>query len=158
MIIGKRSGKPSILIKDVTSGDLLTEIRFQMGTDKASNYFIKGPLMTELTKIEKHKQNAGSAIPTPPDASSNAVTPTAPQPTTPVGTTGTVGTSKPLTIKPVKHDAKAFPQWTGRHPGTPGLAPVGTVTGNTSNIPSTKKSAVPAEDEIVAESRKKRLS
>ena len=155
MIIGKRSGKPSILIKDVTSGDLLTEIRFQMGTDKASNYFIKGPLMTELTKIEKHKQTAGSSIPTPPDTSSNAVAPTASQPATPVGTTGTVGTSKPLTIEPVKHDANAFPKWTGRHPGTPGLAPIGTVTGNTSNIPSTKKSAVPADDEIVAENKKR---
>jgi len=154
MIIGKRSGKPSILIKDITSGQLLTEIRFQKGTDKASNYFIKGPLMTELTKIEKHKQNPGSAIPTPPETTATA-TPPATKSTTPVAPTGTTGTAKPLTIEPVKHDAKSFPQWTGRHPGTPGLAPVGTVTGNTANIPSTKKSVVPAEDEIVAESKKR---
>jgi hypothetical protein len=151
LIIGKRSGKPSILIKDITSGDLLTEIRFQMGTDKASNYFIKGPLMTELTKIEKHKQTNGGIVPSPPEDAVpiDRTTTTAPAPATgktikPVGTKG----AKPLTIEPVKHDAGAFPQWTGRQPTTPGLAPVGTVSGNTSNIPATRKSSLPAKDEV----------
>jgi len=156
MIIGKRSGKPSILIKDITSGQLLTEIRFQMGSDKASNYFIKGPLMTELTKIEKHKHDPSNvAVGQAPTKTATATSPASTTPATgTVKPTGTKGT-KPLTIEPVKHDANAFPQWTGRHPGTPGLAPVGTVSGSTSNIPSTKRTVVPADDEVVAESKKR---
>jgi len=153
LIVGKKSLKPSILIKDITSGQLLTEIRFQMGTEKASNYFVKGPLMTELTKIEKHKQSPGEFIPpfnsTEPKATTAPAEPTKPVPATP---------AKSLTIKPVKHDAKNFPQWTGRHPGTPGLAPVGTISGSTSNIPSTKKSFGPIEEpaEYTAESKKRK--
>jgi hypothetical protein len=157
LIIGKRSGKPSILIKDITSGQLLTEIRFQMGTDKASNYFIKGPLMTELTKIEKHKQTAGEFIP-PFDKTAPTATTTTATKTSSTGTikpTGTKG-AKPLTIEPVKHDANAFPQWKGRHPGTPGLAPIGTVSGANSNIPSTKKSVVPADIEAEFTESKRR--
>lgn len=157
MIIGKRSGKPSILLKDITSGQLLTEIRFQMGTDKASNYFIKGPLMTELTKIEKHKQtNGGITISPPADAVPIDRTTTTPATTDTVKPTGTTG-AKSLSIKPVKHDASNFPQWTGRQPNTPGLAPIGTVSGTTSNIPSTKKAYGQVEEpaEYTAESRKK---
>jgi predicted transcriptional regulator len=156
MIIGKRSGKPSILIKDITSGQLLTEIRFQMGTDKASNYFIKGPLMTELTKIEKHKHDPSNvAVGQAPTKTTPA---TAPEPAP--ATSGTIkptGTTKAksLSIEPVKHDATAFPQWKGRQPANPGLAPVGTVSGSTSNIPSTKRTVVPADDEVVAESKKR---
>jgi hypothetical protein len=147
MIVGKRSGKPSILIKDITSGQLLTEIRFQMGTDKASNYFVKGPLMSDLTKIEKHKQDPGEII-APPPADATPQKPVTAQPVkTPAG-------AKPLTIKPVKHDK--FPQWTGRQPTTPGLAPVGTISGTTSNIPSSKKSYVDEPDEIVTETKKRK--
>jgi hypothetical protein len=153
LIVGKRSLKPSLMIKDITSGQLLTEIRFQMGTDKASNYFIKGPLMTELTKIEKLKQDPSNvAVGQAPTKTAPATSTDSVQTTSstikPAGTTK----AKSLSIEPVKHDASAFPQWKGRHPGTPGLAPVGTVSGSNSNIPSTKRTVVPASDEIVAES------
>lgn len=55
MSIGPRSGKPSIEIVDRNSGEVLTAIRYFQGSDKSSNYFEKGPLLHELTKITKNK-------------------------------------------------------------------------------------------------------
>ena len=53
LTIGPKSGKPSIVIYDRASGDTLTAIRYFQGGEKSSNYFEKGPLLHELTKIVK---------------------------------------------------------------------------------------------------------
>jgi len=58
MSIGPRSGKPSIEISDRNSGQVLTAIRYFQGGDKSSNYFEKGPLLHELTRITKTKAPA----------------------------------------------------------------------------------------------------
>jgi hypothetical protein len=109
-------------------------------------------LLKKLTTLSYEKQ-----IPTAsPDSTATAPTATTSVASTaPVAPIATTPTAKPLTIEPVKHNANAFPQWKGRQPKNPGLAPVGTVTGSTANIPPTRKSAMPAEDEIVAESKKR---
>ena len=148
LVVGKASQKPKIVFFDTgATGLALAEIRYTQGATKSSNYFTKGPLMSELTKIEKHKQDPGEII-APPPADATPQKPVTAQPVkTPAG-------AKPLTIKPVKHDK--FPQWTGRQPTTPGLAPVGTISGTTSNIPSSKKSYVDEPDEIVTETKKRK--
>jgi hypothetical protein len=157
LVVGKASQKPKIVFFDTgATGLALAEIRYTQGAKKSSNYFTKGPLMSELTKIEKHKHDPSNV------AVGQAPTKTAPA-TAPEPAPATSGTIKPtgttkaksLSIEPVKHDANAFPQWKGRQPANPGLAPVGTVSGSTSNIPSTKRTVVPADDEVVAESKKR---
>lgn len=61
LTIGPRSGKPSIVIYDRTSGDTLTAIRYFQGGEKSSNYFEKGPLLHELTRIVKKANQTQSA-------------------------------------------------------------------------------------------------
>jgi hypothetical protein len=53
--IGNRSGKPSIEIYDKTSGELLTAVRFYLSSSASTNYWEKGPLLHDLTRIVKNK-------------------------------------------------------------------------------------------------------
>lgn len=53
--IGPRSGKPSIEIFDRNSGELLTAVRFYLSDTASTNYWEKGPLLHELTRIVKEK-------------------------------------------------------------------------------------------------------
>lgn len=119
-----------------------------------------GSLLDELALIRPQiadpKVNTANTTPTKKATTSKAVA----APVTTTGTTTATG-AKPLTIEPVKHDAKNFPQWTGRQPTTPGLAPVGTINGTNSNIPSTKASYGlnrVQDPEYAAESKKPKKS
>jgi hypothetical protein len=51
--MGARSGKPTLSIYDKTTKELLTNIRFYLTDSASTNYFEKGPLLHELTKISK---------------------------------------------------------------------------------------------------------
>ena len=65
--IGPRSGKPTIHIYDAhnpTGQGLLTNIRFYLTEKASTNYFEKGPLLHELTRVEKKpsiRTNVGPA-------------------------------------------------------------------------------------------------
>ena len=110
-----------------------------------------GPLLDELAliipniadpKTDTSKTNLSAPAATAPAATAPAATAPAATATATVGAiepTGTKG-AKPLTIDPVKHDANSFPQWKGRQPKNPGLAPVGTLNGITTNISATTPS------------------
>ena len=90
LTIGPRSGKPSIIISDRSSGKVLTAIRYFQSGDKSSNYFEKGPLLHDLTKIAKYTQQpAKPAAPAATQATATATTatPTQAAPTQPVATT-----------------------------------------------------------------------
>ena len=71
--IGPRSGKPTLHIYDAhnpTGEGLLTNIRFYLTEKASTNYFEKGPLLHELTKVEKSpfevkKQQAAPAVVAP---------------------------------------------------------------------------------------------
>ena len=89
--IGPRSGKPSIEIIDNNSGELLTAIRFYKGETSSTNYWEKGPLLHELTRIVKDKEaykkpptavdpnaQAPAAVATVPPADAPAATTAAP--------------------------------------------------------------------------------
>ena len=53
--VGPRSGKPSIEIFDRNSGELLTAVRFYLSESASTNYWEKGPLLHELTRIVKER-------------------------------------------------------------------------------------------------------
>jgi hypothetical protein len=91
--IGARSNKPTIHIYDAhdpTGKGLLTNIRFYLTEKASTNYFEKGPLLHELTRIEKKpavvtKQGPAkasmTAVPATPKPQANKpVVPTTPQP------------------------------------------------------------------------------
>jgi hypothetical protein len=59
--MGARSGKPTLSIYDKTTKELLTNIRFYLTDSASTNYFEKGPLLHELTKISKEPVQQASA-------------------------------------------------------------------------------------------------
>jgi hypothetical protein len=114
-----------------------------------------GPLLDELAlitpdivdpKTDTSKTNVSAPAATTPAATTPAATTPA---ATSVAPVATAGTAKPLTIEPVKHNANAFPQWKGRQPKNPGLAPVGTLNGTTTNISPTTPSYTDDQVELM---------
>lgn len=109
--VGPRSGKPSIEIYDRNSGELLTAVRFYLSESASTNYWEKGPLLHELTRIIKDKDaykrqtpaDTSDAIPT---------TPVAPPVTTTPAATATAQTWTPPTSKT---PAFAAPKLTGKN-------------------------------------------
>lgn len=70
--VGPRSGKPSIEIYDRNSGELLTAVRFYLSESASTNYWEKGPLLHELTRIVKDKDAYKKPAPIEPAATTPA--------------------------------------------------------------------------------------
>lgn len=93
--IGPRSGKPSIEIYDRNSGELLTAVRFYLSESASTNYWEKGPLLHELTRIVKDKDAYKKQTPADATAAAPAVAPVAATPAnTAPATTWTPPTTK----------------------------------------------------------------
>jgi hypothetical protein len=139
--------RPELRIFDKTSGQTVLNIRYSSTKtgNKIWNQVSMEHLLKKLTTLSYEKQ-----IPTAPaDPIATPADPIATPAATPVAPVATAGTAKPLTIEPVKHDANAFPQWKGRQPKNPGLAPVGTLNGTTTNISSTTPSYTDDQVELM---------
>jgi hypothetical protein len=71
LTIGPRSGKPSIEIYDVASGELLTAIRYYLTEKASTNYFEQGPLLYKLSQIVKQRKETPSTDQPPQSVSQN---------------------------------------------------------------------------------------
>jgi hypothetical protein len=114
--VGPRSGKPSIEIYDRNSGELLTAVRFYLSESASTNYWEKGPLLHELTRIVK--DNYKKQAPAIPGAGTPAAT-TVPTAATPTATTvPTATTPAGWTPPTAKAPAFATPALTGKNVNT----------------------------------------